>query len=129
MQLIGTCKYATMLTFQRSIQEEKQTAPTAASDVIALYNLSRDVLPQVIEPMGVESFDVCTLAPLHHQCQLSSVTLLQPKTTINHMQTYRRLKLNFMVSQGQMIKHQDTDSPPAAVLGTILYYLTMSGHP
>ena len=85
MQLIGTCKYATMLTFQRSIQEEKQTAPTAASDVIALYNLSRDVLPQVIEPMGVESFDVCTLAPLHHRCQLSSVTLLQPKTTINHI--------------------------------------------
>lgn len=53
------------------------------SDVIALYNPSRDVLPRGIEPVGVEGFDLRTLARLHHQRQLSFVTLLQPKTKQN----------------------------------------------
>jgi hypothetical protein len=33
--------------------------------------------------VGVEGFDLRTLARLHHQRQLRSVTLLQPKTSLN----------------------------------------------
>jgi hypothetical protein len=60
----------------------KLTAP-GLSNVIALYNLSRNVLPQKVESMGVESLDLSTLARLDHPCQLSSLILLQPREQTN----------------------------------------------
>lgn len=68
---------------QRSVQPEKETALHCLSNVITLNNLSCDVLPQEIEPMGVESFDLGTLAHLHQQCQLGPVLVLQTKQQRN----------------------------------------------
>lgn len=105
--------HATMKTFQRSIQAAKQIARQC----------------QIRCNRPVQSFSRCTspgnrtrgsreLRCLHACPSPPSVSaqLCDSPAAENHNKsyaekTYRRLKLNFMVSQGQMIKHQGSTSP------------------
>lgn len=65
-------------------------------DVIGLNNFLCYVLPQIIVPMEVQSFDFYSLATFNHYCQLFSIVLL-PNTSLYYVNNFPEDRLNLLL--------------------------------